>query len=103
MGHITIESGNKWHLVEQNPAWSEDDERMYRGLHNLIYSTPYCDSRKELSDWLQSLKDRIQPQKQWKPSDEQMKALHDLNLTGNISYAGQGQTLIDLFNSLKIL
>ena len=47
-------------FLEQNHAWSEDDERMYRGLHNLIYSTPYCDSRKELSDWLQSLKDRVQ-------------------------------------------
>ena len=44
---------------EQKPAWSEEDERMYRGLHNLIYSTQYCDSRKELSDWLKSIKQRI--------------------------------------------
>ena len=57
--------------IEQEPAWSKEDERMYRELHNLIYSTPYCDSRKELSDWLKSLKDRCT----WKPSDEQMKAL----------------------------
>ena len=40
---------------------------------------------------------------QWKPSDEQMKALHDVNLTGGISYAGQGQLLIDLYNYLKQL
>jgi len=40
--------------------WSEEDERMYSGLHNLIYSTPYCDSRKEFSDWFKSLKERIQ-------------------------------------------
>lgn len=60
--------------IEQKPAeWSEEDERMYRGLHNLIYSTPYCDSRKELSNWLKSLKDRYA----WKPSDEQMKALKE--------------------------
>lgn len=44
----------------QKPAeWSEQDERMYRGLHNLIYSTPCCDSRKEFSDWLNSLRPRI--------------------------------------------
>ena len=44
----------------QKPAeLSEEDERMYRGLHNLIYSTPYCDSRKEFSDWLNSLRLRI--------------------------------------------
>ena len=48
-------------LKRQKPTdWSEDDERMYRGLHNLIYSTPYCDSRKELSDWLKSLKERYE-------------------------------------------
>ena len=48
-------------LKRQKPTdWSEDDERMYRGLHNLIYSTPYCDSRKELSDWPKSLKERYE-------------------------------------------
>ena len=44
--------------------WSDEDERMYRGLHNLIYSTPYCDSRKELSDWLKSIKDKVQPKQE---------------------------------------
>ena len=58
---------------QQKPAaWSEKDERMYRGLHNLIYSTPYCDSRKELSDWLKSLKDRVQPKQEWSEEDEEM-------------------------------
>ena len=45
----------------------------------------------------------LSPQKQWKPTEEQMKALHDLNLTGGISYAGQGQVLIELYNDLKEL
>lgn len=57
---------------KQNPAWSEEDERMYRGLHNLIYSTPYCDSRKELSDWLESIKDRVQLQSTWSEEDEKI-------------------------------
>ena len=58
---------------EQKPAeWSEEDERMYRGLHNLIYSTQYCDSRKEFSDFLDSLKNRVQLQSQqeWDKEDE---------------------------------
>ena len=55
---------------ENNAALSEDDERIYRGLHNLIYSTPYCDSRKELSDWLESLKGRIQSKQEWSKEDE---------------------------------
>jgi hypothetical protein len=63
-------------LKRQKPTeWSKEDERMYRGLHNLIYSTPYCDSRKELSDWLESLRYKIGSQKYWKPSDEQMNTL----------------------------
>lgn len=75
-----ISEQNDWELVKQKPAeresetqpkqcWSEEDEKMYRRLHNLIYSTPYCDSRKELSDWLEFLKDRVQPQNHWKPSE----------------------------------
>ena len=57
--------------AKQKPAeWSEEDERTYRGLHNLIYSTPYCNSRKKLSDFLKSLKDRVQPKQEWAEEDE---------------------------------
>ena len=60
--------------IKQMSTWSEDDERIYRGLHNLIYSTPYCDSRKELSDWFKSLKERVQlqPKQEWSEEDEKM-------------------------------
>lgn len=39
----------------------------------------------------------------WKPSEEQMKALNDITVTGCISYAEQGQELINLYNDLKKL
>jgi len=66
---ISLQDG--WELVQQKPAeWSEEDERTYRGLHNLIYSTPYCNSRKKLSDFLKSLKDRVQPKQEWAEEDE---------------------------------
>ena len=56
-------------------------------------------SREEYINWLKSLR----PKKQWKPSDEQIKALSSINVTGGVSYAGQGQELINLYNDLKKL
>ena len=59
-------------ITELNASWSKEDEKMYRGLHNLIYSTPYCDSRKELSDWLESIKERVQHKVEWSEEDEKI-------------------------------
>lgn len=89
---------------EKPTAWSEEDKNfMYDTLSNLTelkdrYGEGYGNVGKCI-EWLKSLK----PQNRWKPSDEQIKALHDLNLTGNISYAGQWQVLIELYNDLKKL
>ena len=88
-------------IKPQQKGWGENEIKM---LDNLI---TYLDGRKDLLEeikrtyinFLKSLKQRMG----WKPSDKQMKALHDMNLTGNISYAGQGQTLIELYNDLKKL
>ena len=41
--------------------------------------------------------------KSWKPTEEQMDALHNINLMGYLSYVGQSQTLIELYNDLKKL
>lgn len=43
------------------------------------------------------------PQYHWKPSEEQMKALKALNCHGDLSYAGQQNQLISLYNDLKKL
>lgn len=40
---------------------------------------------------------------EWKPSEEQMKALNTLNLYGNLSYVGQQNQLISLYQDLKKL
>ena len=133
-------------LIKCNPAWSEEDSLQLDAAINIVTNSGHTCT----SDWLESLKDRVQPRPKqewseedekcirlstdiidsalragfcvqldrdrcvdwlkslrpkntWKPSEEQMKALHDLNLTGNISYAGQGQVLIRLYNDLKKL
>ena len=89
--------------------WSEEDKKKQNAIIGILdFQANKAPDRccatdgfllDELIDWLKSLK----PQKHWKPSEEHMKALHDLNLTGNISYAGQGQVLIELYNDLKKL
>lgn len=75
--------------VEQTTAWSEDDkDLMYDTLSNLTelkdrYGEGYGNVGKCI-EWLKSLKGRVQPQKQWKPSEEQMDALAEsLSLAKN--------------------
>ena len=61
-------------LQAQKPVeWSEEDETV---LYNLIYALAndrIGNYRDEYVDWLKSIKDRVQPQSQWKPSDEQIE------------------------------
>jgi len=89
---------------EQKPAeWSEEDERIKDNCISFLgfnkeYS-PQAECIDECINWLKSLR----PHLQWKPSDEQMKALININVTGCISYAGQGQELINLYQDLKKL
>ena len=88
---------------EQNPVWSEEDEKMIQDIINdiaIAQERVYCKSRCEDEiNWLKSLR----PQLHYKPSDEQMAALNDINCTGCISYAGQEQELINLYNDLNKL
>lgn len=92
------ESGYEWDAqkkelkkIEQKP-WSEEDGQMIEAIIQLLYDTrsENCwncifvkvkDKRKEITftkieNWLKSLKDRVQPQSQWKPSDEQITWLY---------------------------
>jgi hypothetical protein len=87
-------------IVNKIKSWSKEDEDYYDAIIAKLEVTQddaaLTDNQME---FLKSLKERYT----WKPSDDQMRALHDMNLTGNISYAGQGQTLIELYNDLKKL
>ena len=90
-------------VIKSKSPWSEEDEQIILSIEQVMNCASLLNIVPEKVDkirtWLKSLEQRIE----WKPSDEQMKALHDLNLTGNISYAGQGQVLIELYNDLKKL
>jgi len=90
-------------VIKSKSPWSEEDEQIILSIEQVMNCASLLNIVPEKVDkirtWLKSLEQRIE----WKPSDEQMKALHDLNLTGNISYAEQGQVLIELYNDLKKL
>ena len=91
-------------LYAQKPTeWSEEDEKIALSIEHVMNCASLLnivpDKIDKIRVWLKSLKDRYT----WKPSDKQMKALSDINLTGGISYAGQGQELINLYNDLKKL
>ena len=85
---------------EQKPAeWSEEDE-MY--LSQAIETLEH-ENYSILADKLKSLRNRPKSPDNWKPSEEQMKALNAISCHGELTYTNQGQILIDLYNDLKKL
>ena len=94
---------------EQKSAWSEEDEKMlYLILSDINYAQKnFSDSKLILYDgrkvdWLKSLKERMQPQTTWRPSDKQMTALRRMKA----AIAGEGEIyepLNSLYEDLKKL
>lgn len=79
--------------------WSEEDEDYLMDVKSAV--NDYFDEgyAEELCAWLKSLR----PQPHWKPSKEQMEALNAINCHGALSYVGQQEHLISLYNDIKKL
>ena len=99
-------------FFEQNPAWSEEDEKMIRALVSMcdVWATShqfYPKENKEmeaLKTWLKYLKERYT----WKPSDEQIEAFeHFVRSIGESGYASpydnNTKLLYSLLSDLKKL
>lgn len=92
---------DNWELVEQKPAWNEEDERH---LNSIIKRTvAYGDSSvygliKDDIDWIKSLRH----QNRWKPSDEQIDVLDEVIRNPYLSTA-EYNGLIALKKQLKAL
>lgn len=91
-------------LSKQQKPWSEEDKKMSRFIGNAITTNGasiYLKSKGiqviDAHVWLNGLKERVQPQNTWRPSDEQIGALESA-----ISLL-QSTTLESLCNELKKL
>jgi len=106
---------NNFPQIEQKPAaWSEEDERRLNFCLNILRpktlfgSTEITNIDTINTKWLKSLKDRIQPHKQWKPSNEQIKAfehfVRSIGESGYVSpYENNTKLLYSLLEQLKKL
>ena len=74
-----FDDADKWKLVEQKPAWSEEDEEMHRKCICAM-RTSACGFPEEekfveqVNNWLKSLKDRVEPQlkQDWSEENEEI-------------------------------
>ena len=93
-----------WDLVEQKPAWSEEDEKNSLDIKCLIANYRTGNDEYELCSWIDKIKDRVQPKQEWKPSDEQITVLHDVAAyIDNSIYPNQKDILVNLYLQLKKL
>jgi Mg/Co/Ni transporter MgtE len=88
---------------EQKPAWSEEDEKLVKNLISTLsnlYARNLIEkkTKEKYTNLLKSLKDRVQPQSQWKPSEEQIKALERA-----MRYCPETETLKDAIYILEQL
>ena len=99
---IHFSQEDDYELVEQKPAWSEEDEEMYNFVLNELKENEKCKPCysvhfANLIGWFKSIKERYA----WKPSDKQMKQLGwvaEQNKDNMI-----GKELMSLYQDLKKL
>ena len=84
---VDVRTTGYWHVedTDQKPAeWNKNDEVLLDETLHFIREFQQSDRCIDEGDmqnsvtcenWLKSLKDRVQPQKTWKPSEEQMEVL----------------------------
>ena len=81
--HMPFDFQDFYELVEQNPAWSEDDEIEFNHILKTLTSVTKEQEIKGYNNltssinWLKSLKERIQPQPKQEWSEEDENALCD--------------------------
>ena len=75
--YIFIEDQDKYELVRQKP-WSPGDENKINHLIAYFEDREGFTAEDDVAyaNWLKSLKDRVQPGDDWKPSEDQMDALY---------------------------
>ena len=98
------EKGRADAIAEMQGEWSEEDEETLGWLCTFLkgYGHEFYEGNEEndVIDWLKSLR----PQNRWKPSDEQLKVLHDAAIYIDHSmFPCQKGFLMKLYKQLKRL
>ena len=90
--------------IEQPHAWSEEDDQYLLVCKNALAKYQVSDKWDAtiISRWLEDKLKSIRPQKQWKPSEEQMKAL-EWQIRNTYTGSWQYKATKDLFEQLKRL
>ena len=78
--------------VEQPAEWSKEDKRNFDIIYGIIYNSCNAEDASRLIEWLLSLR----PQKQWKPSDNELEVLR-------LAAEKDGTCLMGLYEQLKKL
>ena len=96
-----VDNDNK---VEQKPAWSEEDERQWNNIYDVLdgHFELSEEGYKNAANWLKSLKERYT----WKPSDEQIKAVRlarNFVTDDFVEHPTLSEILIELEKQLKKL
>lgn len=92
--------------LQQKQEWSEEDEKTINDACCWIaeYAGYLMDKNYGKASMLMGLTDKLKfLRPSWKPNKEQMEALNALNCHGDLSYVGQQNQLISLYNDLKKL
>lgn len=94
--------------VEQKPAeWRITDEDMFRSAvwhikNSISNGKPDTITKSDILDWFRNLKERVQPQSHWRPSEEQIKSLQEsIGIVGELT--PRGELLKELYEHLKKL
>jgi hypothetical protein len=73
-GLIHIYSPDVLELIEQKPAeWSEEDERDFDDIRDIIYNSCNAEDASRLIAWLKAIKDRVVPQPQQESTTPKLK------------------------------
>ena len=99
-GCINCENG-ELREIEQEPAWSEEDDRMYNRIVSFIPLHLTAESYTACINWFKSIKDRVQPQSRWKPTKKQIMALRCV--LNHIPYGIHKEEISGLLDQIKEL
>lgn len=91
-GCITCTNGDQWahysevddskqelthSVTKKSEQWSEEDEKMCRMCNDAVEYYHTSEDENVIREWLQSLKERVVTQQQWKPTELQLDCIED--------------------------